>query len=192
MNAIHYCFDALPLRPRLQPFESFTSYLTRVAEANGKRRYSQLNPFFGEYHSISSFADYPLRSFGMLPVITICSETELLRTTFYHVGKKFGRLYDSPWLAGFLSGVVASSLRYCPLCLQEALYYSLAWRFLPLMGCPKHAYRLLERCGHCGCPVSIFPAPFRMGICPTCGGDLRKCISSGLTKVELLGVTVAS
>ncbi len=192
MNTVYYYFETLPLRPPLQPFESFTSYLTRVAAANGMRRYSQLNPFFGEYRSISSFADYPPRSFGMLPVITIFSETELLRTTFFHVGKKFGRLYDSPWLARFLSGVVASSLRYCPLCLQEALYYSLVWRFLPLMGCPKHACRLLEHCGHCGCPVSIFPAPFRMGICPTCGEDLRKCISSGLTEVELLGVTTAS
>ena len=187
-----YYFDTLTLHPPPQPLESFTSYLIRIAEANGRRRYSQLNPFFGEYYSISSFADYPPRSFGMLPVITICSESELLRTTFYHVGKKFGRVYDSPWLAGFLSGVVASSLRYCPHCLQEALYYSLAWRFLPLMGCPKHACRLLENCGHCGCPVSIFPAPFRMGICPTCGGDLRACISSRLTEVELLGVTAAS
>jgi len=192
MNMIHYCFDTLRLRPPLQPFESFTSYLTRVAEANGMRRYSQLNPFFGEYHRISSFADYPPRSFGMLPDITVCSESELLRTTFYHVGKKFGRVYDSPWLAGFLSGVVASSLRYCSLCLQEAFYYSLTWRFLPLMGCPKHACRLLEHCGHCGCLVSIFSPPFRMGICSTCRGDLRKCISSGLTEVELLGVTTAS
>ena len=186
-----YYFDTLPLHPPPQPLESFTSYLTRLAEANGMKRHPQLNPFL-EYQRISNFADYPPRSFGMLPVITICSETELLRTTFYHVGKKFGRLYDSPWLAGFLSGVVASSLRYCPLCLQEALYYSLAWRFLPLLGCPKHACRLLEHCGHCGCPLSIFPAPFRMGICPTCGGDLRECISSGLAEVELLGVTVAS
>src|SRR5258708_31992024 len=182
----------LPLRPQPQPLESFTSYLTRVAEANGKRRYSQLNPFFEEYRNISSFADYPPRSFGMLPLITNCGESELVRTTFYHVGMKFGRLYDSPWLAGFLSGLIASSLRYCPLCLQEALYYPLAWRFLLLIGCPKHVCRLLEHCGHCSCPVSIFPSPFRMGICPTCGGDLRECISSGLTKVELLGVTAAS
>ena len=192
MHTTIYYFDALPLHPPIQPFESFTSYLTRVAEANGMRKYSQLNPFFEEYRSISSFADYPPRSFGMLPVMTTCGESELLRTTFYHVGKKFGRVYDSPWLAGFLSGVVASTLRYCPHCLQEALYYSLAWRFLPLVGCPKHACRLLEHCGHCGCPVAIFPAPFRMGICPTCGGDLRECISSGLDDVELLGVTVVS
>ena len=192
MNTRQYYFDALPLRPPLQPFESFTSYLTRVAVANGRRRHSQVHPFLGEYRRISHFADYPPRSFGMLPVITTYSESELLKTTFYHVGKKFGRVYDSPWLARFLSDVVASSLRYCPLCLQEALFYPLIWRFLPLVGCPKHACRLLEHCGHCGRPVSIFPSPFRMGMCPTCGGDLRKCISSGLTEVELLGVTTAS
>jgi transcriptional regulator with XRE-family HTH domain len=192
MNIIHYYFDTLPLRPQLQPFESFTSYLTRVGEANGIRRYSQLNPFFREYRGISSFVDYPPRSFAMLPTIINCSESELLRTTFYHVGKKFGRLYHSPWLTAFLSGVVASSLRFCPLCLQEALYYSLVWRFLTLQGCPKHACRLLEHCGHCGYSVSIFPAPFRMGICPTCGGDLCECIPSGLTEEELLGETVAS
>src|SRR5258708_708111 len=139
MDTANYYFDTLPLHPRPQQLESFTSYLIRIAEANGIRRYSQLNPFFGEYRSISSFADYPPRSFGMLPVITNCGETELLKTTFYHVGKKFGKLYDSPWLAKFLSGVVASSLRYCPFCLQEALYYPLPWRFLPLAGCPKHA-----------------------------------------------------
>ncbi len=90
-------FDTLPLHPQPQPLESFTSYLTRVAEANGIRRYSQLNPFFGEYHSISHFADYPPPSFGMLPVLTSCGETELLRTTFYHVGKKFGKVDDLPW-----------------------------------------------------------------------------------------------
>jgi transcriptional regulator with XRE-family HTH domain len=31
-----------------------------------------------------------------------------------------------------------------------------------------------------------------MGICPTCGGDLRKCISSGLTEFELLEANTSS
>ena len=190
--AADYYFDTLPLHPQPQPLESLTSYLTRVAEANEIRRYSQLNSFFGEYHRISSFTDYPPRSFGSLPVITSCSEFELLSTTFYHLGKKFGRSYGSPWLAGFLSGVVASSLRYCPHCLQEALYYSLSWRILPLVGCPRHACRLLEHCGHCSCPVPIFHSPFRIGMCPSCGGDLRECIPSRLTEEELWRVTIAS
>lgn len=69
--------------------------------------------------------------------------------------------------------------------------YPLPWRFLPLEGCPKHACRLLERCGHCNCPIPIFPSPFRMGVCPTCGGDLRECISSELREEELQRVTAA-
>ncbi|SRR6266849_5941041 len=125
MEIARYYFETLPLCPQPQPLESFTSYLTRVAGTNGMRRYSQLNPFIEGYRRITNFADYPPRSLGMLPAITLCGETELLRTTFYHVGKKFERIHDSRWLARFLSEVVASSLRYCPLCLQEAVYYSL-------------------------------------------------------------------
>jgi len=192
MDSAIYYFDTLPLRPPPQPLESFTSYLTRLAEANGKRQYSQVKPFFDEYLSISRFADYPLRSFGLLPAITLCSEAELLRTTFYHVGMKFGTVSDARWLPRFLAGVIGSSLRYCPLCLQEALYYSLPWRFHLLTGCPKHACRLLEHCGHCGCPGSIFPIPFRIGICPTCGGDLRECISSPLAETEVQEVYAVS
>ena len=189
MDTTLYYFDTLPLRFKPWPQESFTSYLSRVGKANGMRRYSQLNPFFEEYHSISSFADYPPRSFGKLPVISTCSESGLLMTTFNHVGKKFRSIYDSDWLARFLAGVVATSLRYCPHCLQDALYYSLAWRFLPLIGCHKHACYLLENCGHCGCSVAIFPTPFRIGICPSCGGDLRECTSLEMSEVELERVT---
>src|SRR5262249_38335969 len=94
MDISQYYFDAFTLSPPLQPFESFTSYLTRVAEANGMRKYFQLKPFLGENSYISRLADYPLRTLGMLPTITNNSEPELLRTTFYHVIEKFGLAYD--------------------------------------------------------------------------------------------------
>ena len=58
MDSAMYYFDTLPLRRQPQPLESFTSYLTRLAEANGKNRYSQLNPFFEEYRSISRFVSF--------------------------------------------------------------------------------------------------------------------------------------
>ena len=74
MDVTQYYFDAFPLHPPPQPFESFTSYLTRVAEANGIRKYSQLKPFFGEYYSIAQFSDYAPRSFGMVPTLTNLSE----------------------------------------------------------------------------------------------------------------------
>ena len=163
MDIVLYYFDTLPLRPRPQPLESFTSYLTRIAQANGISRLSGLNAFFGDYSHISSFADYPPRSFGMLPTLAAHSEAELLATTFYHAGKKFGRVYQPRFLARFFSGLIASSLRFCPLCLQEDLFYRLTWRFLSLRGCPKHACRLLEQCSYCGCPIPIFASPLRIG-----------------------------
>src|SRR2546425_6504953 len=125
MDIALYYFDTLPLHPRPRPLESFTSYLTRIAEANGISPLSGLKAFFGDYSHISSFADYPPRSFGMLPMLVTHSEDELFETTFYHAGKKFGRVCQPRSLASFFSGLIASSLRFCPLCLQEDLYYRL-------------------------------------------------------------------
>src|SRR5438270_12259306 len=89
MDAVAYYFDTLPLRPRLrQALESFTSYLTRVAEANSIRYLSHLKPFIDQYDKMSDLADYPPPSFGMLPTLTRGSESELLKATFFHVGKK--------------------------------------------------------------------------------------------------------
>lgn len=190
MDTAVYYFDTLPLRPRPQPLESFTSYLTRVAEANGKRYLSHLKPYIDLYVNISHFADYPPHSFGKLPTLTSCSESELLRTTFFHAGKKFSRLYHSRLLANFLIGLIAPTLRYCPFCLQDDPYYSLVWRFLPLGGCPKHACDLLEICGHCERQVPIFSSPLRIGICPACNKDLRLCTSSSLTEKKLQEVSM--
>ena len=185
MDIALYYFDTLPLHPRPQPLESFTSYLTRIAEANGISHLSGLNAFFGGYSHFSRFADYPPPSFGMLPTLTSRSEAELLETTFYHAGKKFDRVCQPRFLARFFSGLIASSLRFCPLCLQEDLFYRLTWRFLSLRGCPKHACHLLEHCSSCGCLLPIFASPLRIGACPACKGDLRTSVAPRLTEEEL-------
>ena len=191
MDTVAYYFDTLPLRPRRpQPLESFTSYLTRVAEANRIRYLSHLKSFIDQYDKMSDLADYPPPSFGMLPTLTRWSESELLKTTFFHVGKKFGRQHHSRLLSTFLIGLIAPSLRFCPFCLQDALYYSLPWRFLPLGGCPKHACGLLETCGHCSRRIPIFSSPLRIGICPACNKDLRLCSAPSLTEARLQEVAM--
>jgi len=190
MEIARYYFEMLPLRPRPHPLESFTSYLTRIAKANGIRNLSRLKPFIDQYVKISHFADYSPHSFGRLPTLTNNSESELLRTTFFHAGMKFGRLYHSRSLASFLIGLIAPSLRYCPFCLQDDPYYSLVWRFLPVRGCPKHACDLLEICGHCERLVPLFSSPLRVGICPACNKDLRLCIPSSLTEEKLQEVSI--
>jgi transcriptional regulator with XRE-family HTH domain len=184
MDALYY-FDTLPLHPSPEPLESFTSYLTRIAEVNSISHLSGLKAFLGGYSHITNFADYPPRSFGMLPMLAANCEAILLKTTFYHAGKKFGQVCQPPYLARFLSGLIASSLRFCPLCLQEDLFYRLTWRFLILPGCPKHACHLLGHCSFCGCPIPIFASSLRIGTCPACKGDLRASIAQRLTEEEL-------
>ena len=57
-TALHY-FDTLPLHSSPRPLESFTSYLTRIAEANGISHLSGLNAFFADYSHISKFRRLP-------------------------------------------------------------------------------------------------------------------------------------
>jgi len=185
-------FDTLPLHPGPQPLESLTSYLTRIAEVNGISHLSGLNAFLGDHSHISSPADYPPRSFGMLPTLTAQSEAQLLETTFYHAGKKFVRVGQPRTLARFFSGLIASSLRFCPPCLEEDLFYRLPWRFLSLRGCPRHACRLLEHCSSCGCPIPVFAFPLRIGVCPSCKRDLRTSVAPRLTEEELQEASKAS
>jgi hypothetical protein len=68
-------------------------------------------------------ADYPLTSFEEMPEATGCSKSQLLKTTFYHLGRKFGRSIAALRSDHFLLGSLVPCLRYCPACLSESSYY---------------------------------------------------------------------
>lgn len=178
MTSVYY-FDVLPLHPQPKPLESLTSYLTRLAAANQLRSMWQLLSLCFPNDRLPRLRvrnrDFPPVSFGALTTLTQCSEADLLSTTFAHLGQKFGRPPYAWTLTGFLSGVVADHLRYCPLCVTEQGYYRLTWRFLAIEGCDEHGSRLLDRCSHCGQPIPFLTYYSQVGICPVCGGDLRTC-----------------
>ena len=188
-------FDTLPLHPQPEPLESLTSYLIRLAEANQLRSMQALFKLcFPVGRSKLTFhtGDYPPLSFGGLPPAACCPEPRLLATTFYHLGKKFDRLLRPRSLALFLSESIAPHLRYCPQCLVEREYYSLIWRFLEIKGCFEHRCQLLDRCGHCGEVVPLLPSTPKLGVCPTCGGDLRACQTELLNETRLQTVRARS
>ena len=181
----HYYFDVLQLHPPPEYLESLTSYLTRIAEMNGIDGYQSLATLCLPTEPASrvrTLKDYPLSSFSTLGSTTVKPEATLLKTTFYHLAKKFECSTEAKPLSIFLSRSVADCLRYCPLCLGDFPYYSLAWRFLALKGCWVHNCQLLEKCGHCGTKIPIFTRPFKAGFCPTCKKDLRTCKSSLLSE----------
>lgn len=173
-----YYFDTLPLHPPPEPLESLVSYLIRLSEENGILHTSGLDALTGQKASttIRVWSDYP-RAFETLQRLTLCSADVLLKTTFYHLGRKFGLSSGGRnGLQIFLSGSVNTrSLRYCPMCLSERSYYPLTWRFLAVQGCHLHACQILEQCGHCGSTIPGHANRLRMACCPECNGDLRTC-----------------
>jgi hypothetical protein len=188
-------WNRLPLRPCPQPLESVTSYLIRLAEANGLQSINELGALAGgmSLSSLKSRPDYPVPAYPGLDRITGYPHETWLGMTFFPLVQNFGRAMHSRSLNRFLAGSLASSLRYCPICLAEhpPAYYSLLWRFLVLPGCIEHKVAFLNQCGHCGSSLSLLrPCP-QLIKCPTCQGDLRSCVpspleSSALERTQLL------
>lgn len=110
------------------------------------------------------------------------SREVILGTTFYYVGRRFGR--SPTGVAKFLWDSISSVLRYCPSCIAQRSYYKLTWRFLMLTGCSIHNCKLLDTCMHCGEPVPYFTKPLHIGVCPNCRRRLGKCHAGRLDDEE--------
>src|SRR4051794_34215281 len=103
-----YFFDTLPVHSQPKSLESLTGYLLRLADVNGLRTLKAMYDTFFPYRIITRPpADYPLLTLDTLPAVTQCSESKLLTTTFYHLGKKFGRAANPHSMSRFLSGSLA-------------------------------------------------------------------------------------
>jgi TniQ len=182
-------WKVLPLRPRPEVLESMTSYLTRLAEANGFQSIDELGDLAGGMRRLSSWKspDYPNPPYSSLVQITGVPTAGWLRMTFFHLIQHFGYSLNRLSLHKFLAGSLAPSLRYCPICLDEQnpASYSLLWRFLRLPGCALHRVHFLHQCGHCQFPLPLLGRHPQLTRCPTCQGDLRRCLSSPLGGSDL-------
>ena len=184
MNSAYY-FECLPRHPKPRRLESLSSFILRLAEANGIRSLHVLSNLLGiPATTLSHLSDYPLLSFGTITKRTCTTHEDLLTTTFFHLGKKFGRSTRPSPLARFLKGSLGSYLRYCPICLSEDSHYSLIWRFLILEGCPTHNCLLLESCGHCGSSLPLFNPRLQVGKCQFCSEDLSTCPTEQLSEED--------
>lgn len=172
-------FDVFPIHGQPEPFETLTSYTTRLAEANGIHSVDCTSAlcFPCQDRRISrDLADYPPKSLDGLYQVGFCLQDRLLATTFFYLGTKFGRSTHPQAMSRFLHGCIATSLRYCPLCLErgDPPYYSLLWRFLVIQSCPVHFCKLLDTCMECGASLPLFTAPLKIGVCFRCGMHLKR------------------
>ncbi len=173
----------LPVHPPPQPFESLSSYVSRLQEANGLQSLKELAILANtRWSRFTSFPDYPSPPYQGLALITGYTEGDLENMTFHPIARQFGWSLHIQPLRRFLQSSLAPTLRYCPHCLaeQSAPYYSLLWRFSAITGCARHECRLLDHCTHCKARIPLVPAPSQCVFCPTCQRDLRMCQTSQL------------
>lgn len=173
--------DVLPVHPQPQPLESLNSYIKRLAAANHIRHIHKFTLFAAVREPRFLFHNMPLPSFGRLATIAGCTDAQVLALTFYHLGRKFRR---EQTLGRFLSDSIASHSRYCPHCLADQGYHSLAWSFLRLVGCPTHAVYLLDQCGYCGAAIPLTSPFLSVTHCPSCKSDLRDCPTRTLSTAD--------
>lgn len=67
-------------------------------------------------------------------------------------------------------------LRFCPLCLQENLYFKKQWRLSFYAVCEKHKYSMLNECSQCHSSISIlrsYQKKYTFDYCYKCGFDLK-------------------
>jgi len=188
IDSSHAIWNLLPFHPHPEALESLTSYITRLAEANGLQSINELGALVGgmRFSSLEKNPDYPTVIYPGLAHLTGHSEDVWLDMTFFHLIQYFGVSMNAYALHQFLAGSFATSLRYCPVCLAERMptHYSLLWRFLLLPGCSEHGVRFLDQCGHCGSPMPIFRPVPHLTRCPFCRGDLRTCKPARLESRE--------
>lgn len=181
-------FEVLPLHPEPRSFESLTSYLMRIAQANAISHPFALPKILGvTIGELTRLPAYSPLSIGNIAVRIMCVPERLKACTLFHLERKFGRRRSDPAStpSSFLRSSLSPSLRYCPLCLADDLYYSLKWRFLPVAGCSTHRCRLLDRCAHCESALPLFVYPPKLGVCLSCGGYLRSCPVQWLAEQEM-------
>lgn len=181
-------FETLPLHPQPEDFESFTSYLSRLAYLNGMRRVKALNrlleiPLVRQRY-VQDLA--PNNDFGKLPTLAACPENRLYYTTCLPLVSHFSHFPATPKsCSSFLAHSLSPVQRFCPDCLRQKQYYKLTWSFLALSGCAIHHTTLLDCCSHCGSQIpmlSLFP---HFGTCPTCHRELGSCVTQALPASEV-------
>ncbi|HEY6409362.1 MAG TPA: TniQ family protein [Ktedonobacteraceae bacterium] len=180
MNWEHPLWRTLPLHPQPKPLESLNGYILRLAEANGLKSVHELARLSGLR---KGWRDQDSSSIptGRLAGIARCDPNHLQNMTCYHLARHFACAgFSVESTSPFFRGSLASSLRYCPACLDDQPYYRLTWRFLALRGCVSHGCSLLNTCGHCLTPISLLARRPRIACCPACQGDLRTCSTSPL------------
>ncbi|CAO3439654.1 TniQ family protein [Azospirillum argentinense] len=197
-----------PIRPPILPNELLSSWISRLALANGlspASLHEDLHNLTGPTSSVSwttapplslvqylahhadQSAETILRSAPVVPSRLISREDFVGRLTaaFPKILLRPNRIATTA--AGDLNREQAHLL-YCPLCLLEddEPNFRRTWRSRLVTGCDRHGVRLLHGCPKCGRDIAPHLSRHINGICfcGHCEADLREAVTVSLTERE--------
>ena len=186
-----------PVHPHPLPNELLSSWLVRLAHANGLKVQTFCHKVFGGDWQVW------MRDIDRMPpewlIKTVCQHTGTKEKIAWQstLAEYEGWLYPRRRLGGQLRWVTALQIKnrkhlgyglaYCPACLAEDKepYFRLRWRLAFYTFCPDHNILMHDRCTNCGTPV-VFQrvelgkyevsnfSPICM--CHQCDFDLRKAL----------------
>ena len=185
----------LPVHPKPLPDELLTSWIVRVAEANGAKLHTLSRFLFGNHDRSPWVRDVarsgPVWITDKMAEVTGASTAQAVATTLAdYVGVVFSARQTSGQLRWLLPAKIRSSNRlgysvqFCPECLaQDKIpYFRRKWRIGFYTFCPSHGVALYDCCPKCGAPIVIHRRDFSVDIgragkitqCHVCGGDMRR------------------
>lgn len=188
-------FEPLPIRPRPLAGELLSSWIVRLAYAQGQKVETLCVRLFGRGHAVWSRdidVHPPERIVGKLAQSTGLDAQSVLQLSLegskFELGSRNPSAAVLPWITAL--GVYHRARRqhglaYCPICLRcAAPYYRKAWRLAFVGVCTEHGCNLLDACHQCGEPLAphrldrrgsgFIPAPSVLRMCWSCSADLSQ------------------
>ncbi len=182
----------LPAHPKPLPDELLSSWIVRIAEANGIKLHTLIRILLPEYpdpwmRDIDRHSPAWLRQKFVSLTATPYSTIRKTSLATYE-GHIFPRQHPSGQLRWILPLKVRSSRRfgygvqYCPECLATDFqpYFRRKWRLGFVTFCPEHNVMMRDACPECGVSIAIHRRDFekeidqalRLSDCNKCGFDL--------------------
>jgi len=170
----------LPVRPKPKRDESFTSWLIRVANANGLSSGPFCHSLVKHQHFFTRDTDRPseaqivceLAQLTGTPISKAAATTiQFMERNVFSVLKPNGVQQMVTTLGIYHRTHSNFGQTYCPQCLRDLGFYKLSWRLVFVTQCTTHSQRLHDRCCQCGEPVCLHRSQWHT--CHSCGFDRR-------------------
>ncbi|WP_319557974.1 TniQ family protein [Thiomicrorhabdus sp.] len=181
-----------PVHPHPYQDELLSSWLVRIAHANGEKVQSFCHHEFGQKHQIWNRDIDRLSPDWLLNKLSEKTATPIERVRQTTLKRYEGVLFDHTALSGVEKWITplriyhrtrkSHGLQFCPECLKEDAepYFRTQWRVAFHTFCPKHNVMMHDRCPCCGEPVVFQRIELGKGNEETaCDKPLSTCFNCG-------------